>query len=128
MYAMRPAFTVIVKMGTGSPGALRPGTESTAGAVDHFALGIEGFQQSRRARRSPKRNRHRRDWRGERGADRNRLRRHRRDDPLMASREVGEEHQHALAFRLLGFVGQSEHNSFFFPSRDAVGLAVRQQR
>src|SRR5436309_1915393 len=45
----------------------------------------------------------------------------------MAAREVGEEHQHALPFRMLGFMRQSEHDALFFPSRDAVGVAVGQQ-
>ena len=63
----------------------------------------------------------------ERGADRNRLRRHGADDSLVAGGEVREEHQQPFPFRLLGFVGEREHDAFFFPSRDAIGVAVGQQ-
>src|ERR1039457_6025117 len=94
------------------------------GAIDHLALGIEGFEQSRCPRGCPKGDCNGRDRPWESGADGNRLRRHGAGDALASGREMGEEHQHALPFRLLGLTRECEHHFFFFPSRDTVAIAV----
>jgi len=39
---------------------------------------------------------------------------------------MGEEHQHALSLRVLGLVREGEDDSFFFPARNAIGVAVGQ--
>ena len=85
------------------------------GAVDQLAIGIEGFEQSRCPGGSPKGDRDGRGRLREGGADRNRLRRHGAGDPLVAAGQVGEEHQHALPFRLLGLTGEGEHDCLFLP-------------
>src|SRR5215469_16140548 len=105
--------------------AARNGIET--GAIDHLALPIEGFEQSRHPGGPPKGDRDGRYRLLELGSDWNRLRRHRANQPLVARVEVGEEHEHALSLRLLRFMGEPEYHSLFFPLREAVGVAVRQQ-
>jgi len=44
----------------------------------------------------------------------------------MTSGKMGEKHEHSLPLGLLGLVRKREHDSFFFPLSDAIGLAVGQ--